>query len=165
MGPFWSLNDGMYNKHFTIVSYNLQQHRITIKAFHWSTFLGNCALLVSKFQCTNVTGEIHEIYSTLELCQSVMVDVKFGRRQIENRLLTKTRKKICQTYFFKFGRRHSTVVLSAPSILWPQVRIPSTPSMLFQFIMVKIETVIVIAMKKDENKLNRGRDGPFLNNF
>ena len=98
MGPFWSLNDGMYNKHFTIVSYNLQQHRITIKAFHWSTFLGKCTLLVSKFQCTNVTGEIHEIYSTLELCQSVMVDVKFGRRQIENRLSTKTRKKICQIW-------------------------------------------------------------------
>ena len=61
------------------------------------------------------------------------------------------------------------MVSSAPSILWPQVRIPSTPSMLFQFIMVKIETVIVIAMKKDENKLKRGRDWPifkqFLNEF
>ena len=30
--------------------------------------------------------------------------------------------------------RHSSVVSSAPTILRPRVRIPSTPSMLFQFV-------------------------------
>ena len=33
------------------------------------------------------------------------------------------------------GGRHSSVVSSAPTILRPRVRIPSTPSMLFQFVL------------------------------
>ena len=40
------------------------------------------------------------------------------------------------------GGRHSSVVLSAPTILWPRVRIPSTPSTLFTICFVEIETVI-----------------------
>ena len=36
---------------------------------------------------------------------------------------------------------HSSVVLSSPTILWPRVQIPSTPSVLFSIYIVKIETV------------------------
>ena len=36
------------------------------------------------------------------------------------------------------GGRHSSVVSFAPTILWPRVRIPSTPSMLFQFVFLKL---------------------------
>ena len=53
------------------------------------------------------------------------------------------------------GGRHSSVVSSAPTILRPRVRIPSTPSMLFQF-------VIDLWCKKDENKRKRGRDWPMF---
>ena len=34
-----------------------------------------------------------------------------------------------------WGGRHSSVVSSAPTILRPRVRIPSTPSTLFQFVL------------------------------
>ena len=37
------------------------------------------------------------------------------------------------------GGRHSSVVLSAPTILWPRVRIPSTPSTLFKFVLLKLK--------------------------
>ena len=36
---------------------------------------------------------------------------------------------------FKHRGRHSSVVSSAPTIVRPRVRIPSTPSMLFQFVL------------------------------
>ena len=36
------------------------------------------------------------------------------------------------------GGRHSSVVSSAPTILRPRVQIPSTPSMLFQFVLLKL---------------------------
>ena len=36
------------------------------------------------------------------------------------------------------GGRHSSVVLSAPTILRPQVQIPSTPSMLFSICIIEI---------------------------
>ena len=36
------------------------------------------------------------------------------------------------------GGHHSSVVLSAPTILRPRVQIPSTPSMLFQFVLLKL---------------------------
>ena len=35
--------------------------------------------------------------------------------------------------FMWYGGHHSSVVLSAPTILRPWVQIPSTPSMLFSF--------------------------------
>ena len=36
------------------------------------------------------------------------------------------------------GGSHSSVVMSAPNILRPRVCIPSTPSMLFQFVLLKL---------------------------
>ena len=45
----------------------------------------------------------------------------------------------------------SSVVLSAPTILWPRVRIPSTPSMLFSI-------CIEIVMRK-RTKINKKRPG------
>ena len=53
--------------------------------------------------------------------------------------------------------RHSSVVSSAPTILRPRVRIPSTPSMLFQF-------VLKLLQEKNENKQKRGRDWPIFKN-
>ena len=35
---------------------------------------------------------------------------------------------------------HISMVLSAPTILWPWVRIPSTPSMLFSICIIEIVT-------------------------
>ena len=34
--------------------------------------------------------------------------------------------------------RHSSVVYSLPTILWPRVRIPCTPSLLFQIVLLKL---------------------------
>ena len=45
---------------------------------------------------------------------------------------------------YKFwGGRHSSMVSSAPTILWPQVQIPSTPSTLFSI-------CIEIVMRKEQ---------------
>ena len=49
------------------------------------------------------------------------------------------------------GGRHSSVVLSAPTILWPRVRIPSTPSTLFS---ICIEIVL-----RKERKINKKEAG------
>ena len=54
------------------------------------------------------------------------------------------------------GGRHSSVVSSAPTILQPWVWIPSTPSMLFQFVLLKLQ------WKKNENEQKRGRDWPIF---
>ena len=54
-----------------------------------------------------------------------------------------------------WGGRHSSVVSSAPTILWPQVRIPSTPSMLYSI------CIEIVMRKKNENK-KRGRDWPIF---
>ena len=43
------------------------------------------------------------------------------------------------TNTYEEGGRHSSMVLSAPTILGPRVRIPSTPSMLFS-IFIEIVT-------------------------
>ena len=51
--------------------------------------------------------------------------------------------------------RHSSVVSSAPTILWPQVQIPSTLSTLFQFVLLKLYR------KNDENKQKEAGIGPF----
>ena len=48
------------------------------------------------------------------------------------------------------GGRHSSVVWSAPTILQPRVRIPSTPSMLYLIYIVIIETVFDVGMKKGQ---------------
>ena len=50
------------------------------------------------------------------------------------------------------------MVSSAPTILRPRVRFPSTPSMVFQF------AELMLKWEKDENKLKRGRDWPILKN-
>ena len=50
--------------------------------------------------------------------------------------------------------RHSSVVSSAPTILRPRVQIPSTPSRLFQFVLLKME----LECEKDEYKRKRGWD-------
>ena len=46
-----------------------------------------------------------------------------------------------------WGGHHSSVISSAPTSLQPRVRIPSTQSTLFQYV-VHFETVIVIGMSK-----------------
>ena len=60
------------------------------------------------------------------------------------------------------GSRHTSVVLSAPTILWPQVRIPSTPSTLLSFIAFSI-CIIVIVMRNGRNK--QKEDGIFNYEF
>ena len=47
------------------------------------------------------------------------------------------------------GGSHSSVVLSAPTIMQPQVRIPCTQSILFSTCVVKMEAVIDIGMIKE----------------
>ena len=48
------------------------------------------------------------------------------------------------------------MVSSISNTLWPQVRIPSTPSALFSIYIVEIETVIVFGIiVKDKNKQKR----------
>ena len=59
-----------------------------------------------------------------------------------------TRQKI-------LGGRHCSVVSSAPTILRPWVRIPSTPSMLFSI-------CIEIVMRKNKNKQKEAGIGPFF---
>ena len=48
--------------------------------------------------------------------------------------------------------------MSVPSILRPWVKIPSRPSILYIICGVEIEPVIVVGMKKDENKSKRYPD-------
>ena len=47
---------------------------------------------------------------------------------------------------------------SAPTILPPQVRVPSTPSMLFSFIVF----VLYLSFEKNENKHKEAGFGPFF---
>ena len=47
------------------------------------------------------------------------------------------------------GGHHGSVVLYAPTILWPQVRISSTPSTLFLIYIVEIITAIETEMTKE----------------
>ena len=54
--------------------------------------------------------------------------------------------------------RHSSVVSSAPTILRLWVRIPSTPSTLFQFVLLRLQH------EKDENKQKEAGIGPFFKN-
>ena len=56
------------------------------------------------------------------------------------------------------GGCYSSVVSSAPTILWPWVQIPSTPTMLFQFVSLEL----YFDWEKDENKRKRGRDWPIF---
>ena len=55
------------------------------------------------------------------------------------------------------GCRHSSVDLSAPAILPPRIQVPSTPSILFSFIVF----VLYLSREKNENKLKEARFGPF----
>ena len=51
------------------------------------------------------------------------------------------------------GCRHSSVDSSAPSILPPQVQVPSTPSMLFSIYIVQIVYLLFeLECEKNENK-------------
>ena len=54
------------------------------------------------------------------------------------------------------GCRHSLVDSSAHSIMQPWVRVPSTPSTIYQFI-------LICAIRKDENKRKEAGIGSFLN--
>ena len=56
----------------------------------------------------------------------------------------------------EFNGRHSSVVLSASTILWQQVQIPSTPSTLFSI------CIIEIVIRKGRKETKRGRDWPIL---
>ena len=51
----------------------------------------------------------------------------------------------CSTHVHNemLGGRHNSVVSSVPNILCPEVRIRSTPSMLYNICIVEIETLIV----------------------
>ena len=55
-----------------------------------------------------------------------------------------------------WGGCHSSVVSSAPTILRPQVRIPSTPSMLYSI------CIEIVMRKKNENKQKEAGIGPFF---
>ena len=54
---------------------------------------------------------------------------------------------------FKLGCRHSSVDLSAPTILPPRVRVPSAPSTLLSFTVF----VLYFSCEKDENKNGFGQ--------
>ena len=54
------------------------------------------------------------------------------------------------------GGRHSSVVSSAHTILQPWVQIPSTPSKLFQFVLLKLYR------ENDENQQKEAGIGPFF---
>ena len=58
----------------------------------------------------------------------------------------------------RLGGRHSSVVSSVPTILRPRVRIPSTPSMLFQFVLLKLYR------ENNENKQKEAGIGPIFKN-
>ena len=58
------------------------------------------------------------------------------------------------------GCRHSSVDSSVPTILLPQVQVPSTPSMLFSFIV----SVLYLSCEKNENKQKEAGFGPFKEN-
>ena len=51
--------------------------------------------------------------------------------------------------------RHSSMALSATIILRPQVQFPSTPSIILQFVWLKLK------WDKDENKQKEAEIGPF----
>ena len=51
--------------------------------------------------------------------------------------------------------------LSSPTILPPQVRVPSTPSMLLPFI---VKFVLFLSREKNKNKQKEAGFGPFLKN-
>ena len=53
-----------------------------------------------------------------------------------------------------------TVDLSAIAILKPRVRIPSTPSTLFQLKWWKLKLYLLLEWDRNENKQKRGRDRP-----
>ena len=59
-------------------------------------------------------------------------------------------------YFLKQGGRYSSMVSSAPTILRPWVQIPSTPSKLFQFVLLKLYR------ENDENQQKEAGIGPFF---
>ena len=59
---------------------------------------------------------------------------------------------------------NSSVVSSAPTILRPWVRIPSTPSMPFSGKIFEIETLLLLEWEKDKNKRKRGRECPLFYN-
>ena len=56
------------------------------------------------------------------------------------------------------GYRHSSVDLSVPTILAPRVRVPSTPSTLFSFIVF----VLYLSREKNENKQKEAGVCPFF---
>ena len=57
------------------------------------------------------------------------------------------------------GCCNSSVDSSAPTILPPQVRVPSMPSMLLPFI---VKFVLYLSCEKNENKQKEAGLGPFL---
>ena len=57
------------------------------------------------------------------------------------------------------GSCHSS---SAPTILWPPVRIPSTPTTLFSICIAEIGTVFDIGMRKGRKIKKDAEIGPFL---
>ena len=61
------------------------------------------------------------------------------------------------------GCRHSSVDLSAPSILLPRVWVPSTPSILFSIYKVQIVYLsLKLECKKNKNKQKEAGIGPFF---
>ena len=61
------------------------------------------------------------------------------------------------------GGRHSSVDSSAPSSLWPRVRVPSTPPTHFSIYIVQIEYLsFEFECEKNENKQKVAGIGPFL---
>ena len=74
-----------------------------------------------------------------------------------NKILAADKPKGFSTCY-KSGSRHSSVDLSAPTILLPRVRIPSTPTTLFSFIVF----VLYLSFENNENKQKEAGFGPFF---
>ena len=51
--------------------------------------------------------------------------------------ISKSEIKTGTNYYWTQGDRHSSMVSSAPTMIWPRVGIPSTPSMLFSICIIK----------------------------
>ena len=63
--------------------------------------------------------------------------------------------------FILQGSRHSSVDSSLPTILRPWVRFPSTPSTLFQFVLLKL----LLRLEKNENKQKGAGIGRYFKSF
>ena len=100
----------------------------------------------------------HKIFFSIrqsERCNFIKdFDGNVAGRESHPHTLIKLNTRIKREIFL--GGRHSSVVSSVPTILRPRVRIPSTPSTLFQFVLLKLYR------ENNENKQKEAGIDPFL---